>query len=375
MRSFLPALLCLAVFCLTACSASEPGRRKALERAAAALQNDVVELGQRMAELEQRLGTVNTDLATLKYQPYPVKTTRGGKTNYVAAAPAAVTRPAPPAPQAPIAADPSLGTPASPRQDSGWLSSSAPPPAPRRQSAAPSRDRTSGPGGTAMATGRPSSPGPVPNAAPAPPVQGPRTLVPAGGQTSASAQAAAGAGDPVALALPPENLPSSPPPSPGPVPNAAPVPPVQGPRTPVPAGRQAGVPAQPVSADKVGGEEAAIYNKALAEFNAGRYAPAATGFTDLLLTYPSGRYAPNAGYWLGESLYGQQRYGEALAQFREVSGRFPQHHKAPDAMFKAGLCYSRLGDRESADRQFRALASEYPGSPAAALARQRGFIR
>jgi tol-pal system protein YbgF len=94
-----------------------------------------------------------------------------------------------------------------------------------------------------------------------------------------------------------------------------------------------------------------------------------------MYTYPAGRYAPNAGYWLGESLYGQNQFSDALAQFKEVTSRFPQHHKAPDALFKAGLCYTRLGDRENAALQFRALLTDYPNSPAANLARQRGFGR
>jgi tol-pal system protein YbgF len=122
------------------------------------------------------------------------------------------------------------------------------------------------------------------------------------------------------------------------------------------------------------GEEG-LYNKALAEFNANRYSQAAAAFTELLYTYPTGRYAPNAGYWLGESLYGQNQYSDALAQFKEVISRFPRHHKAPDALFKAGLCYMRLGDKENAALQFRALAADYPHSPAATLARQRGFVR
>ena len=121
--------------------------------------------------------------------------------------------------------------------------------------------------------------------------------------------------------------------------------------------------------------EEAIYNKALTEFNAGRYSQAAAGFAEVTYAYPSGRYAPNAGYWLGEALYGQNQDSDALAQFKEVSSRFPQHHKAPDALFKAGLCYMRLGDKDNATVQFRALVADYPNSPAANLARQRGFVR
>jgi len=121
--------------------------------------------------------------------------------------------------------------------------------------------------------------------------------------------------------------------------------------------------------------EESLYRKALADFNAKKYSQAAVGFTELMHTYPTGRYAPNVGYWLGESFYGQGQYSDALAHFNEVVSRFPRHHKAPDAMFKAGLCYSRLGDRENAALQFRTLVTDYPNAPAANLARQRGLVR
>ena len=340
-------LLCLMASCLTACAHQVQQRLQANERAAAVLQNDVAELHQRQTDMEQRLSTVNHEMSVLKRQPYPVKTTKGAKTNYVATAPRMPAPPPPPpdpASPAPYAADaPSpMFTPAtvppSQQQSNGWLSSYETPPPPSRGTGA--------------------------RAVPAPVTQGPRTLIP----EQPRAAPAPPPKRPInadELALPPETAVVAPPPVVAP----------QTPATPaLRADRQAPAAPAPQDASGQAGEEA-IYNRALAEFNANRYSQAAAGFTELLYAHPTGRYAPNAGYWLGESLYGQNQYSDALAQFKEVTSRFPQHHKAPDALFKTGLCYMRLGDRENAALQFRALVTDYPRSPAANLARQRGFVR
>jgi tol-pal system protein YbgF len=326
-------------FLLTACSNKAQQRQRENERAIADLQVSATDMEQRLADLDQRVAAANNDLAVLKSHPYPVKTTKGTKTNYIASAPIMPTPPPPliPANSSARGADPLLAPgamPIAPQQNGGWLPSFTPPPQP-------------------SARGAGAKPVPVP-AAQNPKIPGPQDQP----QSAAAAQAKrpVGLND---LALPSETpiaaqqqaaMSSSPPASRG--------------------GRQASA---PTTASGQG--EEALYNKALAEFNSGRHAQAAAGFTELMYAYPTGRFAPNAGYWLGESLYGQNQFNDALAQFKEVSSRFPQHHKAPDAMFKAGLCYMRLGDRENAAVQFRALTTDYPNSPAANLARQRGFVR
>ena len=352
MRYFFLILLCLMVSSLTACANKAQQRQRNQERAAADMQAATADMNQRLAALEQRLATMSSEMSVLKHQPYAVKTTKGAKTNYVASAP---SMPAPPpvSPD-PYAADASAPmfapatAPITPSQGDGWLSSYAPPPPP-----SPSR-------GTGA------------KAVPAPAVRGPRTLIPQ--EQPQAAQAAqprrqAGANE---FALPPET-PTGAPQQAAMTPPAAPAPAApQAASAPAPRG---GRQTAPAPAPAVGQGEDALYNKALAEFNASRYAQAAAGFTELMHSYPTGRYAPNAGYWLGEALYGQNLYSDALAQFKEVTSRFPQHHKAPDALFKAGLCYTRLGDKDNAAAQFRALATDYPNSPAAGLARQRGFVR
>ena len=383
MRYFSVALLCLMAFCLTACAKRAQQRQWNNERTAIELQSDMVDLNQRLVDMEQRMTTVNNELSVLRNQPYPVKTTKGAKTNYVANAPGMPVPPPQPSLMPPAFDPRAAGTPvplsdmgaappASPRVHNGQSpSASSPVPTPV---AAPPPQQQQGDGwlSSYVAPSPSSSRGTGAKAVPAPTVQGPRTLIPQDQPQAAPAlqtKRQAGVNE---LALPPETpaaayqQAATASPAPVPTPQAA--------NPPAPRGGKQPPVSMSQNLSGQSGEEV-MYNKALAEFNASRYSQAAAGFTELMYTYPSGRYAPNAGYWLGESLYGQNQYSDALAQFKEVTSRFPQHQKASDALFKAGLCYMRLGDKENAALQFRSLVTDYPNSPAANLARQRGFTR
>ncbi len=121
--------------------------------------------------------------------------------------------------------------------------------------------------------------------------------------------------------------------------------------------------------------EKAAYEAALKVVMAGRTAEGISRFETFLQEYPQGTYAPNAEYWIGEGLYAQGKYREALAQFRKVDAAYPQHHKNADALLKTGMCLSRLGDKEAASQTYSQLMTRFPKSEAARLARARGLAR
>lgn len=98
-------------------------------------------------------------------------------------------------------------------------------------------------------------------------------------------------------------------------------------------------------------------------------------FQQFLQQYPGGRYAANAEYWIGEGLYAQGRYHDALNQFQSVNASYPTHHKNADALLKAGMCLSKLGDKQGAGEKFRTILTQFPRSEAAAAVRSRGLAR
>ncbi len=131
----------------------------------------------------------------------------------------------------------------------------------------------------------------------------------------------------------------------------------------------------PQQAAKPTKNEKAAYEAALKVMTAGRSAEGISRFETFLQEYPHGGYAPNAEYWIGEGLYAQGKYQDALNQFRKVDASYPQHHKNADALLKTGMCLSRLGDKDAATQAYKQLLTRFPNSEAARIARSRGLAR
>ena len=173
------------------------------------------------------------------------------------------------------------------------------------------------------------------------------------------------------LALPPEHpgLPPMDAPSASAVPAAPAASLAPGPATTV---GQATAPPKPATSVK--GEDAA-YKAALKVALSGHSAEGISRFREFLQQYPQGRYAANAEYWIGECLYAQGKYKEALAQFQTVNTNYPRHHKNADALLKAGMSLSRLGDKPGAAQKYQTLLADFPNSEAARMVRSRGLAR
>jgi tol-pal system protein YbgF len=119
------------------------------------------------------------------------------------------------------------------------------------------------------------------------------------------------------------------------------------------------------------GDERTAYNVAFDRLKAGEYADAAQLFTSFLQLYPSGVYAPNALYWLGESYYVTQNYALAADQFRALLAQYPTHDKAPGALLKIGLCDYGLGKLPEAERTLGEVIAKFPGTDVARTADDR----
>lgn len=115
----------------------------------------------------------------------------------------------------------------------------------------------------------------------------------------------------------------------------------------------------------------AAYEAALSLLQRGKTEEARVRFDGFLGDYPNSSLVPNGLYWKGEALYAQRRYADAIVAFKEVTARFPKHHKAADSLLKTALAYKQLGDDENVRFHLKALREDHPDSPAAKLARQR----
>lgn len=120
-----------------------------------------------------------------------------------------------------------------------------------------------------------------------------------------------------------------------------------------------------------GSSERAAYDQAFEALKLGQYPEASKRFSGFLANYPSGEFADNATYWLGESYYVTQKYQQALKTFQDLLARFPQSRKAPDSLLKVGYCYYQLGDAVKATSTLKAVIARYPDQPVAKLAEGR----
>lgn len=118
-------------------------------------------------------------------------------------------------------------------------------------------------------------------------------------------------------------------------------------------------------------DERSDYDAAFNALKAGQYAESARLFQDFLQKHPSGVYAPNALYWLGESYYVTQNYTLAQQQFQALLDRYPTHDKAPGALLKVGLCQYGLQQLDAAQKTLSDVVSRYPGTDAARTAQDR----
>lgn len=151
-------------------------------------------------------------------------------------------------------------------------------------------------------------------------------------------------------------------------PSASTVPPLVPPAAD--AGPPAVTPSAPVSS-MAGMDERSAYDHAFAALKSGDYVESSRRLRDFLDSFPSGQYAPNALYWLGESYYVTQNYALAGDQFQSLLDRYPTHDKAPGALLKLGLSQYGLKQYDTADATLRGVIDRYPGSDIARTAEDR----
>jgi tol-pal system protein YbgF len=127
----------------------------------------------------------------------------------------------------------------------------------------------------------------------------------------------------------------------------------------------------PAPASMAGMDERGAYTSAFDALKSGDYVESSRRFRDFLAAFPSGQYAPNALYWLGEGYYVTQNYALAGQQFQALLDRYPNHDKAAGALLKLGLAQYGLKDYAGADATLNQVVQRYPGSDVARTADDR----
>jgi tol-pal system protein YbgF len=118
-------------------------------------------------------------------------------------------------------------------------------------------------------------------------------------------------------------------------------------------------------------EEQAVYQTAYNLIKVKKYNEAIASLQKMLGKYPSGQFAANAHYWLGElySLTGENE--RAAGEFGIVVKQYPSNPRVADAELKLGLINATLLKWPAATASFKKVLSKYPGSTSARLAMEQ----
>lgn len=135
---------------------------------------------------------------------------------------------------------------------------------------------------------------------------------------------------------------------------------------PAPAPIKKPAPEQPNAA-----EEQQIYQTAYDLIKAKKYNEAINTLQKMLQKYPSGQFAANAHYWLGE-LYGLlNKSDQSALEFNKVIKNYPESPKVVDAQLKLGLIYSGQFKWTEAKEAFKKVIARSPGTESARVAKEQ----
>jgi tol-pal system protein YbgF len=118
-------------------------------------------------------------------------------------------------------------------------------------------------------------------------------------------------------------------------------------------------------------EEKRTHDQAMAALRSGDFDKASVALTNFVQRYPNSGYIDSARFWLGNALYGQKNYKEAIAVFRALVLGAPNHPRTPEALLAVANCQIEMKDAKAARRTIEDLIKAYPGSEAATAGKER----
>lgn len=118
-------------------------------------------------------------------------------------------------------------------------------------------------------------------------------------------------------------------------------------------------------------EEQQIYQSAYNSIKDKKYDQAVSDLKKMLQKYPSGQFAGNAHYWLGELYNLMGNNSQSASEFSTVIDKFPDSAKVADAQLKIGMIYATQSKWSDAKSSFKKVVKKYPGTASARLASEQ----
>ena len=114
-----------------------------------------------------------------------------------------------------------------------------------------------------------------------------------------------------------------------------------------------------------------LYRNAYEFVLAGDYDAAEAGFRRHVEEFPNDSRAPDARFWLGEALLGQEKYREAAQVFLGANRDYPDARKAPEMMLKLGVSLAAMDQHDVACATLSEVRNRYPQASTAVLERAK----
>jgi tol-pal system protein YbgF len=128
--------------------------------------------------------------------------------------------------------------------------------------------------------------------------------------------------------------------------------------------------AAPPLSSNVGLSPTRMFEAAMAEYYAGQWTLAITGFDQFLKAFPSSEMADDAQKMIGDTHYAAGKYPEAIAALNQVIQNYPKSDKLAETYFRRGAAQERLKDAEGARESWEFVIKNYPDTSEAQLAKQ-----
>ena len=116
---------------------------------------------------------------------------------------------------------------------------------------------------------------------------------------------------------------------------------------------------------------ATLYKLAFDQMSRGSHSTARSGFQTLLEQYPTSDLAPDAQYYIGETLQAEGNTSGADSVFSLVVSKYPSAPRAATALYKHGLFLQKAKRTSEARQAFQTVIDKYPRSDEASLAREQ----
>ena len=129
----------------------------------------------------------------------------------------------------------------------------------------------------------------------------------------------------------------------------------------------------PVAVAEVQPGEREAYQSAYGLVRERQFEAAVDAFNTFLASYPFGRFAPNAHYWLGELYLVIEPVDPESARqnFQLLLDQYPNDRKVPDALYKLGRVHALKGNMDRSKEYLNKVITDYGAEqhPAAQLAK------